>query len=190
MLRQPPGFAFVAAPAPRLPTLWLCVSFISLAEIRWKAYNPPTAPPRNANPLARARYFKGKTSDGIAWTIEIVERVHPTRMPPPMSIFIEVALAEMTAPMKERTGGPIARYFLSRTSERRPTMGESTLCIKSGPFCCQFWTRDAWYWQTWIIHPAIGASPISLIMKPITDPAATTTKTWAMMAKQVTLQTN
>jgi hypothetical protein len=40
-----------------------------------------------------------------------------------------------------------------------------------------------------MIHPAIGASPISLIMKPMTDPAATTTKTWAMMAKQVTLQT-
>jgi hypothetical protein len=39
-----------------------------------------------------------------------------------------------------------------------------------------------------MIHPAIGASPISLIMKPMTDPAATTTKTWAMMAKQVTLQ--
>jgi len=40
-----------------------------------------------------------------------------------------------------------------------------------------------------MIHPAIGASPISLIMNPITDPAATTTKTWAIIAKQVTLQT-
>jgi hypothetical protein len=105
-------------------------------SISENTYNPPKAPPRNANPFARARYFKGKTSDGIACTIEIVESVHPTRIPPPISIFIEVALAETTAPMNERTGGPMAKYFLSRTSERRPMMGDSTLCISSGPFVC------------------------------------------------------
>ena len=34
-------------------------------------------------------------------------------------------------------------------------------------------------------QPARGASPNSLMMKAMTEPAATTTKTWAMMAKQV-----
>lgn len=69
--------------------------------------------------------------------MEIVERVHPTRIPPPMSIFIEVAFAEMTAPIKEMAGGPMARYFLSRTSDRRPTIGERTLCIRRGPYLCE-----------------------------------------------------
>lgn len=92
------------------------------------------APPRKAKPLARARYFIGKTSDGIAWTIEIVESVHPTKMPPPMSMVIEVALADMTAPMKDIAGGAMARYFLSSTSESRPTIGDSTLCISNGPY--------------------------------------------------------
>lgn len=63
----------------------------------------------------------------------MVESVQPTSIPPPMSIVMEVAFAEMTAPMKEIAGGPMARYFLSRTSDRRPTMGERTLCIRSGP---------------------------------------------------------
>jgi len=132
------------------PACWVCIgsctssktsnsgmliSFGQTSEVDI-TYNPPTAPPRNANPLAKARYFNGKTSDGIACTIEIVESVHPTRIPPPISIFIEVALAETTAPIKERTGGPIAKYFLSRTSESRPTIGDSTLCINSGPYPC------------------------------------------------------
>ena len=37
---------------------------------------------------------------------------------------------------------------------------------------------------TWIIQPAIAPSPRSLTMNPITDPAATTTKTCAMMLKR------
>src|SRR4051812_41900268 len=92
------------------------------------------APPRKANPFARARYLSGSTSEGMACTMEIVERVVPIKMPPPMSIVIEVALAEMTAPANEMRGGIIARYFLSRTSDNRPTIGESTLCIRSGPY--------------------------------------------------------
>jgi hypothetical protein len=102
-------------------------------KLRGVTYNPPTAPPRKANPFARALYFRGSTSEGIAWTMEIVESVKPTKIPPPMSIFMDVALAEITAPTNEMTQGPIARYFLSRTSDRRPTMGERTLCINNGP---------------------------------------------------------
>jgi hypothetical protein len=78
--------------------------------------------------------LSGSTSDGIAWTIEIVESVVPTRIPPPISIVIEVALAEITAPAKEIIGGTIAKYFLSSTSESRPTIGERTLCISNGPY--------------------------------------------------------
>ena len=63
----------------------------------------------------------------------MVESVVPTKMPPPINIVIEVAFAEITAPAKEIIGGIMAKYFLSSTSDRRPTIGERTLCIKSGP---------------------------------------------------------
>lgn len=66
--------------------------------------------------------------------MEIVESVKPIRIPPPISIVIEVAFAEMAAPTNDITVGPIASHFLSNTSERRPTMGDSTLCINSGPY--------------------------------------------------------
>ena len=87
MLRQPPGFAFVAAPAPRLPTLWLCVSFISLAEIRWKAYNPPTArsvsAPQRPSPadvkrqyLEESRTRLGLTDDQVAKLATILDQTN------------------------------------------------------------------------------------------------------------------
>jgi len=98
------------------------------------AYSPPRAPPMNANPFASARYFKGRISEGIAWTIEMVASVTPIRMPPPISIFIEVAFAQITAPTKAIRGGIDAIYFLSRTSERRPTIGDSALCMSKGPY--------------------------------------------------------
>lgn len=56
------------------------------------------------------------------------------RMPPPMSILMDVALADMIAPAKAMRGGTEARYLRSRTSERRPTIGDSTLCINKGPY--------------------------------------------------------
>ena len=102
-----------------------------------KTYSPPTAPPRKEKPFDRARYFKGRTSEGMAWTIEIVASVVPIKMPPTISMAIDEALAEITAPMKAIRGGMLAKYFLSRTSESRPTMGERTLCISNGPFFCQ-----------------------------------------------------
>lgn len=115
MPRQPEGLALVTPPAPRPPT------------------NPPTAPPRNAKPLASALYLSGSTSDGIACTMEIVDRVTPIRMPPPINIAILVALAEMMAPTKAISGGTAARYLRSSTSDSLPTKGESTLCINNGP---------------------------------------------------------
>ena len=65
--------------------------------------------------------------------MEMVDRVVPISIPPPMSILIDVALAEMTAPANAINGGNAARYFLLRTSDSLPTMGERTLCISSGP---------------------------------------------------------
>jgi hypothetical protein len=145
MLRHPPAPAFVAAPAPRLPTLHPLYQSSSLHQQlnipqskrstnKIGTYNPPTDPPRNANPLASALYFKGSTSDGIVCTIEIVESVVPIKTPPPINIVMDVALAETTAPAKEIRGGIIARYFLSSTSESRPMIGERTLCMRSGPY--------------------------------------------------------
>src|SRR5450755_3094513 len=104
-----------------------------LGHVEKASYSPPTAPPRKAKPFAKALYFNGRTSAGIAWTIEIVLSVIPIRMPPPMSIGIEVAFAETTAPTNAMSGGTVAKYFRSRTSLSLPTMGERTLCIKSGP---------------------------------------------------------
>jgi hypothetical protein len=144
------------------------------------AYNPPKPPPRNAKPFASARYFRGKTSDGMACTIEIVERVHPTRTPPPISTDILLALADTTAPTKEMTEGIMARYFLSSTSERRPTIGDKTLCMRSGPYHANQYLDHGLKGSkgnTWMTQPAISASPRSLMMNPITDPAATTTNT-------------
>ena len=77
----------------------------------------------------------------------IVESVTPIRMEPPMSIGMEVAFAETTAPTKAIMGGAEASHLRSSTSERRPTMGERTDCIRRGPFsersqyCCQTTTQ-------------------------------------------------
>jgi hypothetical protein len=66
--------------------------------------------------------------------MEIVESVVPIKIPPPISIVIEVALAEITAPAKEINGGIMASHFLSRTSDNLPTIGDRTLCIRRGPY--------------------------------------------------------
>lgn len=97
-------------------------------------YSPPTEPPKYAKPLANARYLRGRISDGMAWTIAMVGNVVPMSMPPPMSMLIDVALADMTAPANAINGGNAARYFLFSTSESRPTVGERTLCMRSGPW--------------------------------------------------------
>jgi len=65
--------------------------------------------------------------------MEMVDKVVPIRIPPPISIAIEVALAETTAPTKAMSGGIAARYLRSRTSDSLPTMGDKTLCMSSGP---------------------------------------------------------
>lgn len=68
LLRHPAGLALVTPPAPRTPTLR---RFCQLGcrcdkQVIKGAHRPPTAPPRKANPFARARYLRGKTSEGIA----------------------------------------------------------------------------------------------------------------------------
>ena len=137
MLRQPDGLMFVTAPAPREPTL----RYFSTYRLKYELYlgisqthRPPTAPPKNENPFETARYFRGRISDGMAWTMEIVASVTPIRIPPTINIVIDEALADMTAPTKAIKGGILARYLRSRTSDSRPTIGERTLCIKSGPW--------------------------------------------------------
>ena len=69
----------------------------------------------------------------MACTMEIVASVVPINIPPTISMAMEEALADITAPMNAINGGMLARYFLSRTSDSRPTMGERTLCMSSGP---------------------------------------------------------
>lgn len=96
-------------------------------------YRPPIEPPTNANPFASARNFKGRISEGMACTIEMVESVVPIKTPPPINTDIDCAVADTTAPTKAISGGMAARYFLSSTSESRPTMGDRTLWIKRGP---------------------------------------------------------
>jgi hypothetical protein len=66
--------------------------------------------------------------------MEIVANVVPMRMPPPMSMLMEVAFAQTMAPTHAMRGGMLAKSFLSRTSDNRPTRGDRTDCIKSGPF--------------------------------------------------------
>jgi len=94
---------------------------------------PPTVPPMPQKPCAIARYFNGRISEGIACTMDIVARVDPIMMPPPISMFMDVALAEMMAPTKAIRGGMAARYLRFETSERRPMMGERTDCMSRGP---------------------------------------------------------
>lgn len=77
------------------------------------------------SPCDKDRNFRGRTSAGIAWVMEILVKVTPMRIPPPMRVAISFALAETTAPTKAINGGMEARYLRSTTSERRPTTGES-----------------------------------------------------------------
>jgi hypothetical protein len=66
--------------------------------------------------------------------MEMVANVVPMSMPPPMSILMEVAFAQMMAPTHAMRGGMLANSFLSKTSDKRPTRGDKTDCINRGPF--------------------------------------------------------
>lgn len=112
---QPDVLKLVTLPAPRDPTI------------------PPMPLPRKPAPLATARYFIGKISLGIACTIEIVESVTPINMPPPMSVDIEFAVAETTAPIKAISGGIDTSHFRSSTSLSRPIIGLRPAWIRRGP---------------------------------------------------------
>ena len=63
----------------------------------------------------------------------MVGNVKPIRIPPPMSMFILVAFAEITAPANATSGGRQAKYFLSNTSDSRPTTGDRAACTNRGP---------------------------------------------------------
>jgi len=76
-------------------------------------------------PCDKDRYLRGRTSAGIAWVMEILVKVTPMRIPPPIRVAMSFALAETTAPTKAIKGGMEAKYLRSTTSERRPTIGES-----------------------------------------------------------------
>ena len=65
--------------------------------------------------------------------MEMVASVVPMRMPPPINMNILVAFAQMMAPMHAMSGGIVAKSLRSRTSERRPTGGDRTDCMRSGP---------------------------------------------------------
>jgi hypothetical protein len=75
--------------------------------------------------------------------MEILVRVTPMRIPPPIRVAIFFALAEMTAPTKAIKGGMEAKYLRSTISERRPTMGDRVAWMRRGPCCgqCQITTR-------------------------------------------------
>jgi hypothetical protein len=66
----------------------------------------------------------GRISEGIAWTMAMVGKVKPIRIPPPMSMLILVAFAEIIAPANATSGGRQAIYFLSSASDDRPTTGD------------------------------------------------------------------
>jgi hypothetical protein len=76
------------------------------------------------SPCDRDLNLRGRTSAGIAWVIEILVKVTPMRIPPPIRVAMSFALAETTAPTKAIKGGMEAKYLRSTISDRRPTMGE------------------------------------------------------------------
>lgn len=141
MFRQPVGPRFATAPAARPPILRLLVCEDQARDML-STYSPPIVPAAPANPFARARYFRGRTSEGIDCTMEIVARVVPMRMPPPISMLMEVAFAQTTAPTHAITGGMVANSFRSSTSDSRPTRGDKTDCIKRGPWACEHSTQS------------------------------------------------
>jgi hypothetical protein len=63
----------------------------------------------------------------------MVARVVPMRMPPPINMDMLVAFAHMIAPTHAISGGIVANSLRSRTSESRPTGGDKTDCMRSGP---------------------------------------------------------
>jgi len=89
-------------------------------------YNPPSDPATKQSPCDNDLYFKGRTSAGMAWVIDILVKVTPMSIPPPIRVDIVCAFADTTAPAKATRGGKDAKYLRSTTSESRPTMGEST----------------------------------------------------------------
>jgi hypothetical protein len=89
------------------------------------------------SPCDKDLYLRGRTSAGIAWATEILVKVTPMRMPPPIKVAMSFALAEITAPTNAIKGGTEARYLRSTTSERRPTMGDRVAWMRRGPCCGQ-----------------------------------------------------
>jgi hypothetical protein len=65
--------------------------------------------------------------------MEMVASVVPMRIPPPINMDMLVALAQIIAPMHAISGGIVANNLRSKTSDRRPTGGERTDCMRSGP---------------------------------------------------------
>ena len=96
-------------------------------------YTPEIEDETPAKPFARGLHFSGRTSLGTACVIAVVESVKPMRIPPPTSASMDWARAETTAPAKAINGGIAARYFLSRTSDNLPIIGDNAACTKSGP---------------------------------------------------------
>src|SRR4051812_10835841 len=123
MVRHPETPVFTTAPPPRIAIL-RCMSLISGHFRGLKNYIAPRVPEIKANPFERGRYLYGRISEGIAWTMATVGKVNPIRIPPPMSMFILVAFAEIIAPANATSGGRQAIYFLSSTSDNRPTTGD------------------------------------------------------------------
>jgi hypothetical protein len=78
--------------------------------------------------------LRGKISEGIDCTIEIVESVVPMRIPPPINMDMLVAFAQMMAPTQAINGGIVANSLRSSTSDNRPTRGDRTDCMRRGPY--------------------------------------------------------
>ena len=78
---------------------------------------PPITPATPASPFAKGRYFRGRISEGIDWTIEMVASVVPMRIPPPINIDMLVALAQMMEPMHAISGGMVANNLRSKTQK-------------------------------------------------------------------------
>ena len=116
------------------------------------------------------------------WTMEMVASVVPMRIPPPINMDMLVALAQMMEPMHAINGGMVANSLRSKTSDKRPTGGERTDCMRSGPYRVSVFgvKTSCLGLYTWMIQLAIAGSPSSRMMNDRTDPAATTTKTCDM----------
>lgn len=116
--------------------LW--VPLITIDVVRGEhvegTYVPPRKPAIPAKPFASAQYLSGRISEGIDWTIDMVARVVSIRIPPPINMDMDVAFAQMMAPIQLMSGGIVAKSLPSSTSDNRPTRGDKTDCISSGPY--------------------------------------------------------